>query len=105
MGVAGDMGGAPNSWPSAYDEIILYPLRVGVGYRSADAEGCLQRRKQSRIAEWLQQELCGSLFERSRADSLVLLTSDENDRDGVSMNLQFMLEIESSHTRHGDVED
>ena len=65
----------------------------------------INRIEQSRVAEWLEQEFNGSLLERSPADNLVLVSTDEDNRNGVSAQLQFPLEIKSSHDRHGDVED
>jgi len=60
---------------------------------------------QSRVAEWLEQALHRTLFEHSRADSLVSLSGDEDDRNLLPAKLQFPLKIRSGHPRHGDVED
>jgi len=65
----------------------------------------IQRLKQGRVAEWLGQEFNGSLLERSPSDNLVLVSTDEDDRNAVSAKVQFLLEIKSSHAWHGDVED
>jgi len=78
---------------------------VKVADRSPHSKCSIQGLKQGRVAEWLEQEFNGSLLERSPADNLVLLTTDEDDRNAVSAKLQFPLEIKSSHARHGDVED
>ncbi|MGC1633846.1 MAG: hypothetical protein WA744_00230, partial [Candidatus Acidiferrales bacterium] len=55
--------------------------------------------------EGFKQALLGALFEHSRADSLVSVSSDEDDRNLLPANLQFVLELGSGHPRHGNVED
>jgi hypothetical protein len=78
---------------------------VRVADRSPHSKCSIQSLKQGRVAEWLEQEFNGSLLERSPADNLVLVSTDEDDRNAVSAKLQFSLEIKSGHARHGDVED
>ena len=81
------------------------PKYLRVADLSPHSKCSIQRLKQSRVAEWLEQEFNGSLLERSPADNLVLVSSDEDDWNAVSAKLQFSLEIKSSHAGHGDVED
>jgi hypothetical protein len=78
---------------------------VRVADRLPHSKSRIQRLKQGRVTEWLEQELNGSLLERSPADNFVLVSTDKNDRNAVSAELQLSLEIKSSHARHGDVED
>ena len=78
-------------------------MRVADG--SPRSKRGVQRLKQGRVAEWLEQEFNGSLPERPPADNLVLVSTDKNNRNAVSAKLQFSLEIKSIHARHGEVED
>src|SRR5260370_26613840 len=39
----------------------------------------IERLKQSRVAEWLEQALHRTLFEQSRSNSLISLTGDDDD--------------------------
>src|SRR6266478_276848 len=59
----------------------------------------------SQLAERFEQALHGALFEHSRADSLISVSGDEDDRNLLPAKLQFPLEIVSRHARHGDVQD
>jgi hypothetical protein len=61
--------------------------------------------KQSRVAEWLEQALHGTLFEHSRAHSLISLSGDEDDWNLFPTKLQFLLKAGSGHSGHGNVED
>src|SRR6516162_746391 len=61
--------------------------------------------KQSRVTERFVQKFHGSLFERSRADSLVLPGGNKDDRDLLPPPRQFLLKIKSSHSWHHDIED
>ena len=50
-----------------------------VADRSPHSKRSIQRLKQGRVAEWLEQEFNGPLLKRSPADNLVLVSSDEDD--------------------------
>src|SRR5712664_2332799 len=65
----------------------------------------IERLKQSRVAEWLEQALHRTLFEHSRAHSLISLSGDEDDWNLLPMKLQFLLKVGSGHPGHGNVED
>jgi hypothetical protein len=65
----------------------------------------IERLKQGRIAEWLEQALHRALFEHSRAHSLISLSGDEDDWNLLPTELQFLLKAGSRHSRHGNVED
>src|SRR4029077_3879377 len=65
----------------------------------------IERLKQSRVAEWLVQALHCTLFEHSRAHSLISLSGDEDDWNLLSTTLQFLLKAGSGHSGHGNVED
>src|SRR6202047_2850770 len=74
-------------------------------HRSAHSKSGIERLTQSRVAEWLEQALHGTLFEQARTDCFISVSSDENDRYRFPAKRQFSLEIGSRHARHGDVED
>src|SRR5208282_3432054 len=65
----------------------------------------MERLKQSRIAERLEQALHGALFEQAWTDGLISVSGDEDDWNLLPAKRQFPLEIGSGHARHGDVED
>jgi len=65
----------------------------------------IERLKQVRVAERLEQTRHGTLFERSQTDGLVSLSGNEDDRNLLPGKLQFSLEIRSGHAWHGDVEN
>ncbi len=65
----------------------------------------IERLQQSRVAEWLEQALHRTLFEHSRAYSLISLSGDEDDWNLLPTTLQFLLKAGSGHSRHGNVED
>src|SRR5581483_9314130 len=72
---------------------------------SAHSKSNLQRPKQGRLAEWLEQALHCTPFQHPRTHSLVFHTGDEDDWNLLPAKRQFLLEIEPGHARHGDVED
>src|SRR5580704_4971616 len=53
----------------------------------------------------LEQALYRTSLEQSWADGLILITSDEDDRNLFPAQLQFLLQFGSGHARHGDVQD
>src|SRR5437660_12506681 len=65
----------------------------------------MERLKQSRVTEWLEQALHRTLFEQSRARSLISLSGDEDDWNLLPTTLQFLLKAGSGHSGHGNVED
>src|ERR1700720_3564799 len=76
-----------------------------VADRSAHSKSGIERLTQSRIAEWLEQALHGTLFEQAGTDGLISVSGDEDDWNLFLAKRQFPLEIGSGHARHGDVED
>src|ERR1700754_5095204 len=85
--------------------ISRYLQRTEHPDRSLHWNGGIERRKQSRIAEWLEQTLDGALFEHTWTDGLISMSGDEDDRNLLPAKRQFSLEIGAGHARHGDVED
>src|SRR6202795_1633023 len=65
----------------------------------------IERLKQSRVAEWLEQALHRTLFEQSRAHSLISLSGDEDDWNLLPPKLQFLLKAGSGHSGDGNVEE
>src|ERR1700722_10894084 len=65
----------------------------------------IERLKQSRVAERLEQALHGTVSERACTHALICLSGDEDDRNLLPANRQLLLQIKSGHTRHDDVED
>src|SRR6202795_96786 len=65
----------------------------------------IERLKQSRVAEWLEQALHRTLFEHSRAHSLISLSGDEDDWNLLPTKFQFLLKAGTGHSGHGNVED
>src|SRR5262249_46674756 len=61
--------------------------------------------KQGTVAERLVQEVHSSLSERLFPDVFVFLAGDEDDWNGLPTTFQFLLKIESGHSRHRDIED
>src|SRR6266850_6971936 len=76
-----------------------------VAHRSAHAQCGMERLKQRRLAEGLEQACHGTLCEHVWTDSLLSESGDEDDRHLVPATRQFPLEIGSRHARHGDVEE
>ena len=61
--------------------------------------------EQGRLAERLEQARHGALREHARAYRLISGRGDEDDRNLLLPPRQFLLEIESRHSRHRNVED
>ena len=62
-------------------------------------------RKQMSLAEWLEQDADSSLFERSHPDGVIGLSCDEDDRNLLGSKPQLLLQFESAHIRHRNVQD
>src|SRR6266478_5958800 len=105
IGVPSDMGDDRTSWPSARAKFILYAPSPARTDRLTHSKCDIERLKQSRVAEWLEQALHRTLFEHSRAHSLVSLSGDEDDWNLLPTTLQFLLKGGSGHSGHGNVED
>src|SRR6266852_4400666 len=82
---------------------ILLPQHIAD--RLTHSKCDIERLKQSRVAEWLEQALHRTLFEHSRAHTLIFLSGDEDDWNLVPTKLQFPLKAGSGHSGHGNVED
>jgi len=65
----------------------------------------MERIKQSRVAEWLEQALHRTLFEQLLANRFICAGGDEDDRNLLPAKLQFPLQVGTAHPRHCDVED
>src|SRR3984885_15627417 len=84
----------------------LYSFHVSQAVdRSARSKCFIERFKQSRLAERLEQALHGTLFEQACTDGLVCLSGDEDDRDFLPANRQLLWQIGSGHAGHDDIED
>src|SRR5215813_10046484 len=79
--------------------------RICGGGPSFDPKCLINGIQNSRVAERLVQELCGSLLERLLPDAVVFLTGDEDDGNLLPAVFQFLLKVKSGHSRHRDVED
>src|SRR5207237_9562391 len=75
-----------------------------VADRSAHAQCGMERLKQRRLADGLEQALHGTLSEHAWTDGLIAESGDEDDRHRLPATRQFPLEIRSGTARHGDVE-
>src|SRR5258706_16183420 len=80
-------------------------LAQHIADRLTHSKGDIERLKQSRVAEWLEQALHRTLFEHSRAHSVISLSCDEDDWNLLPAKLQFLLKPRSGHSGHGNVED
>src|SRR6266478_2894859 len=80
-------------------------LAQHIADRLAHSKCDIERLQQSRIAEWFEQALYRTLFEHSRAHSLISLSGDEDDWNLLPTKLQFLLKAGSGHSGHGNVED
>src|SRR6266446_4830560 len=105
IGVACDMGDDLDSRSRALAELMHIPRCESVPDRSAQSKCGIERLKQSRLAEWLEQAFHGTLCEHAWTDGLISVSGDEDDRNLLLAMRQFPLEIGSGHTRHSDVED
>jgi hypothetical protein len=63
----------------------------------------IKRLKQRRVAEWLEQALHRTLFEHSRAHTLISLSGDEDDWNLLPTNLQFLLKAGTCHSVYNNV--
>jgi hypothetical protein len=63
------------------------------------------RREQSGIAGSLEQIGYGAMFEPPKPHRLILVRGENYDSNLLPGTLQFPLENDSEHVRHGDVED
>src|SRR2546427_9801777 len=73
---------------------------------SAHSKCVIDRLKQSRLAERLEQTCHGSLCEQALTDGLISVGSDEDGRNRLTATRQFSLEIGSLHSPgHQDVEE
>src|SRR5712671_4369192 len=80
-------------------------LAQHTAYRLTRSKCDIERLKQSRVAEWLEQALHRTLFEHSRAHSFISMSGDEDDWNLLPTKLQFLLKAGSGHSGHGNVED
>jgi hypothetical protein len=72
---------------------------------SAPQKNGIERPEQGRIAEWLEQALHGTtLSEHSCTEGFISNGSDEDDRDVLPAMRQFSLQVESSHSRHDNID-
>jgi len=62
-----------------------------------------QGRQQIRVAEWFEQAFYSSLIKQACTNSLIPVSSDEDDWNHLLSVLQFALEIGPSHARHGNI--
>src|ERR1700676_2720023 len=81
------------------------PLAHHTADRLTHSKCDIERLKQSCVAEWLEQALHRTLFEQSRAHSVISLSGDEDDWNVLPTKLQFLLKAGSGHSGHGNVED
>src|SRR6185436_4905349 len=73
-------------------------------HRSGHPECGIERLKQSRLAEWLEEALHGPQFEHPWTNTFISASGDEHDRNLLPAERQFPLQIGSRHARRGDVE-
>jgi len=71
---------------------------------SVDPQGSVKRLQQVRVTEGFEKAVDGPAFQRSRAEILASMSSNEHDRNLSPVKCQLSLQIGSRHTRHGDVE-
>src|SRR6266566_178204 len=92
--------------PATWVMTLIGQVRLQDSYTSLVYSECgVERLNQSPLAERLEQTPHGALFEHSRADGLISVSGDEDDRNLFPAKFQFSLEIRSCHARHGDVQD
>src|SRR5467141_714881 len=65
----------------------------------------IERLRQCRVAERLEQAPRGALIERALTDGLICLSGDEDDRNVLPANRQLLLQIGPGHAGHDDVEE
>src|SRR5215213_2224207 len=78
---------------------------ASAAHLSSFVKSCVERLKQSRLAEWLEKTLHGAAFEQARTHRLIRVSGDEDYRNLLLATRQFPLEVGAGHARHGDVED
>ena len=66
-------------------------------------ESRIQRCNHGFVAERLEQALDGTLFDESLTQVLVPSCGDEDNRHRLSAPCQFLLQLGSGHTGHGDI--
>src|SRR5712671_2956220 len=84
---------------------IYTPTRKIAVNRLVHSKCGIERVKQGRLAERLEQAVHGTLLEQAWTDGFVFVSGDEHDRNLLPAMLQFLLQIAPVHARHGDVED
>ena len=85
---------------------LLQSLRSG--YRDhalVNLEGVIDCLAQGGIAEGLEKALHGPRREHARADGIVAVRGDEDDRNGLPAQLELLLQVGPGHARHGDIEN
>ncbi len=71
----------------------------------AHAERGVQRGEERRVAERLGQIGRRAGSQHAQTDAIVLLRGDEDDREGVRVPCEHLLQLGAGHPRHGDVEN
>src|SRR5512133_2671182 len=65
----------------------------------------LERMQQCRVTKWLEQTLRCPLFEEPRAYAFVSLGGNEDGRNILSAEPEFLLQIRPSHAGHDHIEN
>src|ERR1700731_2573191 len=87
-GVSREMKDDLDSGKDALAEFISCPLAFG---HSAHSKCGIEGLKQRRVAERLEQAFHGTLLEQALIDGLIGLSGDEDDRNLLAANRQFLL--------------
>jgi hypothetical protein len=95
----------PDSRLSAVADFISFPIVQECVGRFGSRKCGVYRIPQGRVSEWLQQTFRRTLFEQPCAKCLVSLSGDEDDRNFMPANLQFLLKVRSRHVRNGYIEN
>jgi hypothetical protein len=72
---------------------------------SSAAEGDIERCRQGYVAEWFEQALDRPISHQLGPESLISLSSYEDDWNFLLAAFQFTVKIRPRHARHGDIED
>src|SRR6266446_7167088 len=89
-------------------EMMRSPISCHISpatYPSANSKRDIERLKQGRVAERLEQAFHGTLFEQPLTNGLICLSGDEDDRNCFPTDLQRLLQSGPGNAGHGDVED
>src|SRR5215831_852552 len=114
IGLVSDIGDDPHLSPEAGARFTVYHRWTekpswaccrAKGEPLLHSNGGIDRFTQRRLAEWFEEAFHGALRKQARAEAVIPVGGDEDDRDFLPPSGQFSLELRTGHARNRKVQD